>query len=75
MSNFKPKDNPSQVFVPETLRKISPLMTGSSSLSTTRRFLPRLGYYLEIIPEPYQMPLGFQMVENQEPFLATKGKK
>ena len=56
MSNFKPKDNPSSVFISEILWKKSsgrnsPLMTGSSSLSTTRRFLPRLGHHLQVIPK------------------------
>ena len=53
----------------------SPLMTGSSSLSTTRRFLPRLGHHLQVIPEPYPILLGFQMVENHEVSLAIKDKK
>ena len=53
----------------------SPLMTGSSSLSTTRRFLPRLGHCLQVIPELYPILLGFQMVENHEASLAIKGKK
>ena len=55
--------------------RYSPLRTGSSSLSTTSRFLPRLGHHLQVIPEPYQMLLAFQMVENQEASLATKDKK
>ena len=50
----------------------SPLMTGSSSLSTTRRFLPRLGHHLQVIPEPYPILLGFQMVENHEASFAIK---
>ena len=53
----------------------SPLMTGSSSLSTTRRFLPRLGHHLQVTPEPYPILLGFQMVENHEASLAIKDKK
>ena len=35
----------------------SPLRTGSSTLSTTRRFLPRPGHHLQLIPEPYQILL------------------
>ena len=75
MSNFKPNDIPSRVFIPEVLWKNSPLRTGSSSLSTTRTLLPRLGHHLQVIPEPYQILLGFQMVEDQEASLATKDKK
>ena len=53
----------------------SPLMTGSLSLSTTRRLLPRLGHHLQVIPEPYPILLGFQMVGNHEASLAIKDKK
>ena len=65
MSSFKPKDNPSQVFPEKHSGRNSPLSTGSSSLSTTRRFLPRLGHHLQVITEPYQMAQGFQMVQNR----------
>ena len=47
----------------------------SSSLSTTRRFLPRLGHHLQVIPEPYPILLRFQMEENHEASLTTKDKK
>ena len=50
-------------------------MTGSSSLSTSRRFLPRLGHHLQVIPEPNPTLLGFQMVENHEASLTIKDKK
>ena len=75
MSNFKPKDNPSRVFVPEILwkkfssddrkliieynKKIPP-KTWSQSSGNTRT--------LSILP-------GFQMVENHEASLAIKDKK
>ena len=59
----------------ESSGRNSPLRTGISSLSTTRRFLPTLGHHLQVIPEPYQMLLGFQMVENQEHLLPPRTRR
>ena len=71
MSNFKPKDNPSRVFIREKFsaqdrkliieynKKIPPKTWSPSSGNT--RTLPNV--------------VGFQMVENQEASLATKDKK
>ena len=62
MSNFKCKDNPSRVFMPESSGRNSPLRTGSSSLSTTRRFLLRLGQHLQVnsrtLPNAPRVPDG-----------------
>ena len=66
ISNFKPKDNPSQMFIPEMLWK--KFSSEDRKLITTKRYLPRLGHHLQVLPEPYQMPLGLQMVESQGPF-------
>ena len=75
MSNFKPKENPSQVLIPETLwKKFS---------SEDRKLI--IEYNKKIPPKTWSPSSGntrtrpnsprFQMVENQEPFLATKDKK
>ena len=54
--------------------KNSHLRTGTSSMCTTRRFLPNLGHHNPVVPKPYQMIPGLQMVENPETSFATKDK-
>ena len=53
----------------------SPLLTGSSSLSTTKRFLTRLGHHLQEILEPYPTLQGFQMVANQKCISCHQGQE
>ena len=75
MSNFKPRTTHPGYLSQKSSGRNSLLRIGSSSLSMTRSFLPRLGHHLQVILEPYQMLLGLQIVENQEESLATKDKK
>ena len=70
MSNFKPKDNTSTLFIPEILWKKFSSEDRKLIIEYNKRFLPRLGHHLQ----SYRMLLGFQMVENPETSLATKNK-